>query len=161
MAPGEPVSRVRVDELDEAQPLGRHLILVFREFELEVLDALHEAGYHDLTAADLDILRFIKPGGSRAQDVARLAGITKQGVAKAVSDLESRGYVRRRADAADSRAKVIAFTRSGESLIGTAIDAIRRIEHRYQRIVGTRRVHELKRALRALFHDHRERRARS
>ena len=39
--------------------------------------------------------------------------------------------------------------------------AIRRIEHRYERIVGTRRVEELKRALRELFEDHRERKGRA
>ena len=146
MAGRSPLSRIRVDTLDEAQPLGRCLILVFREFELEVLDALHAAGYADLTPADLDILRFIKPDGSRAVDIARLAGITKQGVAKALTDLEARGYVRRRADAADSRAKVVEFTRAGETLIGKAIEAIRRVEHRYERL------------LRRLFDDHQERR---
>ena len=156
--PRSPLSRIRVDALDEAQPLGRHLVLVFREFELEVLGALHAAGYADLTAADLDILRFIKPDGSRAGDLARLGGITKQGVAKALTDLEARGYVRRRPDAADSRAKVVEFTRSGEALITKAIEAIRRVEHRYERLLGRRRMHDMKRALRQLFDDHQERR---
>jgi DNA-binding MarR family transcriptional regulator len=160
--PARPLlSRIRVDTLDDVQPLGRHLVLVFREFELEVLDALQQAGYPDLTAADLDILRFIKPGGSRAADIAQLAGITKQGVAKALTDLEARGYIRRRADAGDSRAKVIEFTRAGEALITKAIESIRRVEHRYERLIGRRRMQDMKRLLRQLFDDHQERKVTS
>ena len=152
------LDRIRVDSLDELQPLGRHLILVFREFEMEVLEALHADGYTDLTPADLDILRFIKPDGTRAVDVARLAGISKQGVAKALGTLEARGYVRRRAHTGDSRAKVIEFTRAGEALIGKAIDAIRRVEQRYERLIGRQQAHDMKRLLRKLFDDHAERR---
>lgn len=155
------LSRVRVDALDDAQPLGRYLILVFREFELEVLGALRQAGYTDLSPADLDILRFIKPDGSRAADVAQLAGITKQGVAKALTSLEERGYLRRRADGADSRAKVIEFTRAGETLIAKAIDAIRRVEHRHERLLGRRKMQDLKQMLRRLFDDHQARKAAS
>lgn len=155
------LSRVRVDTLDDVQPLGRHLVLVFREFELEVLEALHRAGYPDLTAADLEVLRFIKPEGSRAVDVARLAGISKQGIAKALTSLEARGYLRRQADALDSRAKVIAFTRAGERLMTKAIEAIRRVEHRYERLLGRRRIQDLKRLLTRLFNDHQQRRVTS
>jgi len=150
------LSRIRVDTLDDVQPLGRHLVLVFREFELEVLDVLQRAGYADLTTADLDILRFIKPDGSRAVDIARLAGISKQGVAKALTGLEARGYIRRRADAGDSRARVIEFTRAGEAMIARAIEAIRRVEHRYERLLGRRRMQDVKRVLGRGVDDHQE-----
>ena len=155
------LGKVRVDTLDELQPLGRHLVLVFRAFEAEVLDALHADGYRELSEADLDILRFINPSGSRAVDVARLAGITKQGVAKALASLEDRGYITRRDDPADSRARLIVFTRKGESLIGKAIDEIRRLEQRYARLLGPSRLKDIKRMLRVLFDDHQERKASS
>ena len=44
MAAHPDLPKLLVDQLDDLQPLGRHLILVFREFELEVLDALHWEG---------------------------------------------------------------------------------------------------------------------
>jgi len=53
MAARADLSRVRVDTLDDVQPLGRHLVLVFREFELEVVAALHRAGYDDLSESEL------------------------------------------------------------------------------------------------------------
>lgn len=87
-------------------------------------------------------------------DVARLAGMTKQGAGKAIAHLEARGYVSRRDDARDARAWVIVFTRRGEALIGKAIDEIRRVERRYARLVGAGRLHEMKHALRVLFADH-------
>lgn len=152
------LSRLRVDALDELQPLGRHLVLVFREFEREVLAALHADGYDDLTDADLAMLRFIAPQGSRAVDVARLAGITKQGAGKALRDLERRGYLARRDDATDSRAWRIVFTRKGQALISKAIDEIRTIEQRYAKLIGAERLREMKQSLRHLFADHCERR---
>jgi DNA-binding MarR family transcriptional regulator len=158
MAARADLSRVRVDTLDDVQPLGRHLVLVFREFELEVVAALHRAGYDDLSESDLAMLRFIDPSGSRAVDVARLAGITKQGAGKALRSLEERGYLARRDDAHDSRAWRIGFTRKGEGMIRIAIDEIRRIERRYVRLLGARRLREMKHSLRALFADHCDRR---
>lgn len=157
MAGPSALARVRVDALDDVQPLGRHLVLVFRAFETEVLAALRDDGYGDLTQADLDILRFVAPAGSRAVDIARLAGITKQGVAKALDDLEERGYVSRRPHPRDSRAKVVVFTRTGRALIEKAIAHIRGIEQRYARLLGARRLHEMKAMLRALLDDHRQR----
>jgi DNA-binding MarR family transcriptional regulator len=161
MAGTADLARIRVDDVDEAQPLGRYLILLFRAFEIEVLEALRAGGYTDLTEADLDILRFISPEGSRAVDVARLAGITKQGAGKAVHDLERRGYLKRRNHREDSRAKLIAFTPKGRIVIGKAIEVIGGIERRYARLLGARHVQELKRSLRLLLDDHRQRKATS
>lgn len=159
MAAHPDLPKLLVDQLDDLQPLGRHLILVFREFELEVLDALHREGYDDLTESDLEILCFIGPAGSRAVDVARLAGMTKQGAGKAISSLEARGYVARRDDTRDSRAWLVVFTRKGEAVIGRAIDDIRRIERRYARLVGPKRLHDMKQALQRLLADHQVRKA--
>jgi DNA-binding MarR family transcriptional regulator len=148
-------AEVRVDSLDQVQPLGRHLVLVFRAFEAELLTALQQRGYRDVKASDLDVLRFIAPAGSRAADIARLAGITKQGMAKALDDLARRGYVTRRPDKLDSRAKVVVFTRKGEALVGHAIEHIRAIEQRYARLLGAGRLRDMKQMLRTLFDDHR------
>ena len=152
------LSRVRVNAVD-GQPLGRHLILLFHEFEQELLEALRQDGYVDLTEADLDILRFVSPEGSRAVDIAQLAGITKQGVGKAVADLEQRGYLVRRDHREDSRAKHTVSTPKGRTVIGTAIDVIHAIERRYTKLLGARKVQDLKRSLSLLLDDHRKRKA--
>lgn len=151
------LSRIRVDTLDDVQPLGRHLVLVFREFEDELLRALRGDGYDDVKQSDFDVLRFIAPEGSRAVDIARLAGISKQGMAKALDDLERRGYIARRADPHDSRAKLVVFTKDGEKLIGNSIAHIRRVEQRYAKLLGPNRLRDIKEMLRALFDDHRGR----
>lgn len=151
---GSRFSRIRVDSLDEIQPLGRHLILLFDAFERDLLDGLHAKGFGDITRADLEQLRYIRPEGSRAADVSRLAGVTKQAVGKAMGSLQARGYVSRASDAADSRAKVIEFTPAGRRLIRAAIGIIERMERRYAELLGERELGDLKAKLRTLFADH-------
>jgi DNA-binding MarR family transcriptional regulator len=148
------ISQIKVDGLDAIQPLGRHLILLFRAFEQELLEELTGRGFQDITGADLQILRFVKPEGSHAVEIAELLGITKQGVGKAVLSLEERGYVKRKADPHDVRAKLIIFTSSGKKLIGEAIAFIETIEARYEALIGEQPFQTLKAQLRTLFNDH-------
>lgn len=150
------VSAIRVDAVDDRQPLGRHLILLFRAFEDEVLGALARLGYRDLTAADLNVIRFVRPEGSQAVEIARLAGISKQAVGRTVLSLQERGYLRRSTDASDARSKVIAFSPRGVRLLGAAIEAIRSIDARYERVLGAAGLARLRRDLAALLETHGE-----
>ena len=150
---------IRVDELDPAQPLGRHLILLFRAFEDELLE--HLGDYPDVTPSDLQVLRFVRPEGSQAVEIARLAGITKQGAGKAIHSLEDRGYLVRHPDPDDSRAKRIMFTERGEALISRMITVITDIEHRYATLLGPDQLTALKDTLKMLFEDHQNRRTKS
>jgi DNA-binding MarR family transcriptional regulator len=151
------LSNLKVDDLDQNQPLGRFLILLFREFESEVISDLQKKGVRDISGADLNILRFIKPSGSQAVEIARLVGISKQAVGKLIESLEKRRIVRRKIDPIDGRAFVIFFTSRGENLIQEIIEIISRIETRYRILLGGEEYLKLKAQLKTLFDDHRTR----
>ncbi len=102
-----------VDSVDQHQPLGRFLILLFRAFEDDLVRRLEAEGYVDVTPADLNVLRFVKPEGSTSIEIAKLAGVTKQAIAKSIAAIEAKGYIKRQPNSEDGRSQIIVFTSKG------------------------------------------------
>ena len=92
---------ILVDNVDQNQPLGRFLILLFRSFEDDLVSRLKVDGYSNVSPTDLNVLRFVKPTGSTSIEIAKLAGITKQAVAKNVATIETKGYLKRQQNTED------------------------------------------------------------
>jgi DNA-binding MarR family transcriptional regulator len=148
------LDQIRVDALDAHQPLGRHLILLFRAFERDLITALQQAGFDDVSEADLQILRFVRPEGSTAKEITALAGISKQAVGKTLASLESAGYLQRQPHTEDGRARLITFTPRGEALLWAAINHIGGVEQAYATQLGSECFNELKTMLATLLHWH-------
>jgi hypothetical protein len=68
-----------------------------------------------------------------------------------VDDLQRAGYLERRQDPRDGRAKLIGPTRKGRRAIVQALRAVREIEENYARIVGEERIAALVEALQDLI----------
>ncbi len=145
------IDKILVDRVDEQQPLGRHLLVLFRSFENELLRRLAIEGVRDVSIADLQILHFVRPQGSCATEIGRLAGISKQAVGKTVSSLKRRGYLLVRRSTLDGRSHRIVFSAQGLRLVTTAIAIIREIEKAYMAAVGAKRFVELKSTLAELI----------
>lgn len=152
--PDYTLDQIRVDSLDAHQPLGRYLILLFRAFERDLITALQQAGFDDVSEADLQILRFVRPEGSTAKEITALAGISKQAVGKTLASLESTGYLQRQPHAADGRARLVTFTPRGEALLWAAIGHIAGVEQAYATQLGAERFGDLKAMLATLLHLH-------
>ncbi len=108
----------------------------FEEFR-ERLDA---AGHSSIRAGHGCVFRFIHQGGCRLTDLASSSGLTKQAVGEVVDDLERLGYVERRADPADRRAKVISLTETGADAQQTALGIFSDIEQRLGERYGKKRI---------------------
>ena len=63
--------------------------------------------------AHLQLMPHLDLEGTRITELARRAEITKQAVGQLVSDMEDAGYVERRPDPTDQRAKIVVLTRRG------------------------------------------------
>jgi DNA-binding MarR family transcriptional regulator len=74
---------------------------------------MQEAGHADVRGAHGCVFGNIEPDGMRLTELAERAGMTKQAVGEAVTDLERLGYAERVADPTDGRAKVIRLTDRG------------------------------------------------
>jgi DNA-binding MarR family transcriptional regulator len=127
---------VEASRLNLEQPLGRFLIVLFRQFEDELISALNKSGHRSVTVSDFNVLRHVDPKGISSTRIANLAGITKQAIGKQIDKLEAEGLIRRESHPTDQRAKLIVFTKKGQRLIVDSIAIIQKIESRYARALG-------------------------
>lgn len=89
--------------------------------------------------------------GLRLTDLAARAGMTAQSMGELVDDLEGKGYVERRPDPDDRRAKRIYLTQRGRENARVAKQTIAEVEASLEGILGERRYGELRRTLEAII----------
>lgn len=91
--------------------------------------------------------------GTRLTELAQRANITPQAMGELVDDLELRGYVMRRPDPDDRRAKLITLTSTGTAAVEAALRTIAGIERRLNQQYGESRMSELRSILRGIIQD--------
>lgn len=109
--------------------------------------SLVAAGFSDLRRSHGTVFEMLDPGGSRITDLARRARMTKQGMGQLVADLEALGYVERRPDPADGRAKIVVLTAKGEAAVAVAVAGLDALEARWTARLGGQRAEEFRAAL--------------
>ncbi|MEV0034333.1 MarR family winged helix-turn-helix transcriptional regulator [Nocardia sp. NPDC050793] len=82
----------------------------------------------ELRPAHYAVFRHLDPEGSRITELAEAAGITQQSMGELVTHLERRGYVERKVDPFDRRARVVVTTAAGRRALALAADRIADIE---------------------------------
>jgi DNA-binding MarR family transcriptional regulator len=111
--------------------LGRaHSLLGF-----QIVDGVVGAGYPQKPSHSA-VFAQIRPEGSRLTDLARGANMTPQAMGELVEELEALGYVKRRPDPTDRRAKLIILTERGHACIAAGIATIEGIEQHIDTILG-------------------------
>lgn len=78
----------------------------------------------------------ILPDGSRLTDLARRARMTPQAMGELVDELEDLGYVFRKPDPTDRRAKLVVLTRRGRDALEAGRQTIVGLEARIDAILG-------------------------
>ena len=111
---------------------GRLLFAV----QQELFTALAARGFDDLHPRHGTVMAYLDPDGVRATDLARLSGQHKQVVGTVVDELENLGYVERRPDPCDRRAKLICPTPKGRAQMRAADQIMSAIEERHARRLG-------------------------
>ena len=121
----------------DAQPNTATLLFIaHRAAEARVMDALREAGFDDLTIAQCRICQRLSPAGIRITDLADQAQVTKQTAGALIVELERSGYVERRPDPSDARARLIVLSERGEKLCAAAAAEVRKVEAEWRAHVG-------------------------
>jgi DNA-binding MarR family transcriptional regulator len=108
---------------------GILLLLADQEFVRALRAATAEQGFDDQGRTDGFVLRTLSAGPTTISGLAERLEITKQGASQIVGDMERRGYVERRLDPADARARLLHLTSRGEA----ALAAARRFHQSYER----------------------------
>ncbi len=134
------------DELN----LGLLCFIGARAMEARVLAAIADAGFDDLTPAQARIAARIGPEGTRMGDLAEQALVTKQTASATVDRLERAGYVRRVADPADARARLVVMAARGERAVAVARLAEAEVEAEWVQHLGATSARQLRSALERL-----------
>src|SRR5215207_3144365 len=109
---------------------------LWHTIQRELFDRLSEAGYEDLRPRHAEVLAYLDEDGVRATDLARLTGRHKQLIGRLIDELEQLGYLERRPDPADRRAKLIVPTERGLAQMRLGDEVIAEIERRHAEANG-------------------------
>lgn len=112
-----------------------------------MLQALHEQGFDDLDAPHLSVVLWPGPEGMRPSDLAARMRVTKQALNYLLGELERLGYLERRPDPDDGRARRIALTARGKSLVPVIRAAVADAEREWAAELGAARFEQLRNLL--------------
>jgi DNA-binding MarR family transcriptional regulator len=120
-------------------PIGQLLGRLLQSFRQELHRRAQQEGYGDIREAHLQVFGAIDWKGTRLTELAARANMTLPAMSELVDDLQGAGYLERRPDPRDGRAKLIRPTRKGRHAIVQALRAVREIEASYAQTVGDER----------------------
>ncbi|OCB33844.1 MarR family transcriptional regulator [Mycobacterium malmoense] len=115
--------------------------------------AFATAGLDGIRPAQAVALVPLAAGGLHASDLADRLQVSRQAVAQAITGLERHGYVNRVPDPRDARARVVELTARGRQALRVMRSNAVDLEQRWERVLGRRRLAELREALEALLAD--------
>jgi DNA-binding MarR family transcriptional regulator len=93
--------------------VGRLMNRAVVRFETQVMRLLQQRGFAEVRTAHVAVTRNLDLDGTRASEIARRAGMTKQAMGELIGQCEALGLVRREPDPNDGRAKFVLFTGLG------------------------------------------------
>ena len=110
-----------------------------------------QTGASDLRPAHGNAMEMLAiQDGLRLTDIAARAGMAPQSMGELVDDLVCRGYLERRQDPADRRAKRIYLTEKGDATAAASKVAIRQVEEKISEILGPPQYQQMRHDLAAI-----------
>lgn len=126
--------------------------ILFRALQDELWHTMAHEGFDDLTPRHGALLAHLRPDGVRPSELSQLAGLHKQIIGNTVDELEALGYVERRPDPADRRAKLVVPTERGTAEIAAARRVLAAIGHRHADAIGAEEYTRFMRSLTRIAH---------
>ncbi len=106
------------------------------------------AGVTDMRPAHGNVMEMLAiEDGLRLTDIAARAGMASQSMGELVDDLGLKGYLERREDSADRRAKRIYLTRRGRVTVEASRTAVSKVEQRLIDLLGKRQYQQMRQYL--------------
>jgi DNA-binding MarR family transcriptional regulator len=136
--------------MTEPSSIATLLFVTHRAAETQIMAALVSAGFDDLTVAQCRIAQRLSVGGIRVTELADQAGVTKQTAGALVDELERAGYVARRPDPSDARARLVVLSERGRRLCAAAAAEVAKVEDDWRAHVGPEAYRQLRDMLMSL-----------
>ena len=96
--------------------MGAMLRVIWQWIREQIFNGVVAAGYDDLNPAHVELFRYPTLDGLRPTELADQLQITKQSINDLLRHLEQSGYLIRKIDPADGRARIIRLTAQGRRL---------------------------------------------
>lgn len=138
-------------DFPERPLIGLLLRLLYQHYAQDVDAALHAAGFTDIRPPHANVFPFVPPEGITVSDLAERARVRKQTMAQAVEQMERLGYVQRRPNPKDRRARLVFLTGRGASVRPVAHEAADRVEQRWADLTSPEEQAALRAALTRLL----------
>jgi DNA-binding MarR family transcriptional regulator len=130
--------------------IGALLRMPVDALRARMLQALHRDGFGDIVSAHFAILNYPGPNGRRPGEIAAQSGMSKQALHYLLGQLETLGYLERRADPDDRRSKRVHLTERGYAAGQTMRAAVSEVEDEWARAIGRDEFDQLRVLLRRL-----------
>ena len=135
---------------DRASGLGILAARLLFAVQDELYARLEEAGHTELTRLHGAVVAHLDEEGTRATELARRSGRHKQIIGRIVDELEQLGYVERRPEQHDRRAKLVVPTERGREVMRLSDQIILDLERRQAAALGEKEYDVFKQALRGV-----------
>ncbi len=125
----------------------RGLLRAYYWMDESLQNGLQQAGFRPRTRTQTMILINISNGITRAAELARVLGVSRQAIQQQINELETDELVTQIPDPEDRRANRIVFSEKGSELINAALASLRQAEQSLAIRIGYESVGHLRRAL--------------
>lgn len=122
--------------------MGQLLVRLLAEFRRELLAEAESHGYGDLRLAHLQITGNVGIKGIRLTKLAARAQLSNAATSELVNEMQALGYLERRSDPADKRAKLIFPTARGLEMLRAASNKVLEMEQLWRTYAGEQRFEE-------------------
>ena len=142
----------RPETPSERLPIGQLLGNLLRLFRAELAGrGASSADVEGIRPAHLQVFGTIKAEGTRLTDLARWSDSSLSATSELVDDLERLGYLERRADPSDGRAKLVCLTERGWTAMRAGRRTIAEIETDWAATLGRGEFDSLWKGLQSLL----------
>ncbi|HSC75819.1 MAG TPA: MarR family winged helix-turn-helix transcriptional regulator [Pseudomonadales bacterium] len=125
--------------------LGRDLSFLSRELSRSLMQKSVARGHKGLKLNwDTVFLNLDFRDGSRIVDLAQINGLTKQAMSQIVAEIEQQGYVAKKDDPSDGRARKIKLTAKGKKMVQDSMESYNELEAEYEALIGPEKLQTLK-----------------
>ncbi|WP_174290894.1 MarR family winged helix-turn-helix transcriptional regulator [Sphingomonas bacterium] len=131
-----PIASLGADGERGSANIARVFALAARRFSREALAVTEGRRDQPIAEVLLALFRNLDLDGGRLTDIAARARMTKQSMRELVDRAEAVGFVERRSDLTDRRAKLIAFTAQGLTMLGDMRHGLIAAEKRFEYAAG-------------------------
>ena len=138
-------------EIPAHASLGLLLRLAHQQWTQAVDAALDEAGFGDIRPPHANVFTFVPSDGIQVSELTKLARVRKQTMAQAVEELEALGYVERRPDPNDRRARLVFLTERGKKVRPIAVAAGKQVDARWVQLTSKQTIADLRASLTELL----------